>query len=176
MKVRRMSLVVVLVLLSAILLAVPVQAGRNMSQFTFHLTRIDVDYFIPRENTGAVFLFAWGIAGPVEGSGDNRVNGTFTWDVKSTTILPNSHYDAANYGWGPGTGTWRIASEDGFSGWEGNSIAFALGDLKPSNPFRARGVGFGKYKNMQIEWTVMLNIPFDPSQFVFSGEISENSK
>ena len=154
MKTRRLSLVLMLVLLTALLVVVPVQAGRTVTQVQFW--PVDDPSWtgeLPYRETGAVGHYVWSLEGPVEGS-DPRVEGNLSWTMQGPTVWPNPHPCAPDAYWGPLDGTWRLVTPEG--GWEGTCrVPVWCDPVKwPDSPMTARGNGFGAYKNMHIEWTM----------------------
>jgi len=175
MKTRRLSLVLMLVLLAALLVVAPVQAGRKVASFTFHCNGSVVWSW---RDTGSATHFLIVIAGPTV-DGDARVTGNLTWNLLATGVWPNPHNANSMPGtvWGPGTGNWRLVTPDGLSGWEGTVGTQPQTDpakWQDANVWRAKGNGFGVYKNMRIEWAVFpLPDPAVVSDWVFEGQITE---
>jgi hypothetical protein len=178
MKLRRLSLVVVLVALSAILLAAPVQAGRSVTPFRFGFQEcnvpVDPGYSFTERNSGPVVHLTFDMWGTVTGS-DPRVTGYFTLESIGPIVVPNPHNTDVAF-WGPGDGTWCLAGPNG-SGWKGSSHVHAQNDMaKWPDSFlvRAKGVGYGDYEGLRIEFTV--RTLWDMCPYVFEGEIAENSR
>ena len=177
MKTRRLSLVLMLVLLTALLLVAPVQAGRAVTGFTFTIPGADWDWdtiVSTWRDTGPVDHFVVVIKAKVSSANQKLNGGKLTLTLQDHCVTPNRH-DIGGC-WGPAPGKWQIvASAEGgaLSGWEGTTSGGPWTD--PRFPrmhiLNGSGHGFGVYKNMHIDWTVKLTeIPGD---WEFSGQISE---
>ena len=176
MKMRRLSLVLVLVLLAALLLVVPVQAGRTVTAFVHVPVHLIGVVFADESWTGPVLhghyvIKAWVDGGP-------KLAGELTWTCQEVSVTPNPH--DPNGFWGTAPGTWKIiisAPGQPLSGWEG-TVSHPPAKQGHENLY-ARGNGFGMYKNMHIEWAIIdgMTLFTDPYYTAWmSGQYSENAK
>jgi hypothetical protein len=147
MKVRRLSLIVVLVVLSAILLAAPVQAGRAVTEFVAWNTSIAFEW--STRTTGGV---VHGSNSFVEGitSSDPKFQGTLTshYECIGSEGHPQS---TADYPWGPCNGVWRLEVPGSGGWWEGNAKGMPQSDFRVYCA-RATGKGYGAFAGMKVEW------------------------
>jgi hypothetical protein len=179
MKARKLSLVLALVVLSAMLLAAPVQAGRTVTPFTFQMT--DVVYELPKYvMTGPVGHFIFVAKGTVV-SGDPRLDGgqlTITWH--GPEVYPNPHPVILGTAWGPVPGKFEIILPgEPLAAWQGSTSWPPWSDptkWPDTLMARGRGNGVGAYKNMHIEWRTLTPTQIPLESVAFSGEISENDK
>ena len=121
MKVRKLSTIIILVLLSAILLAAPVQAGRTPIPFSFHLTNVGIQSYSYRDTAGAEHL-EFVLTGTVVSAETALNGGQYTYRGQGTAVFHNPHpIVIPGWGWGPGRATWRVVISKGgeLSGWEG---------------------------------------------------------
>jgi hypothetical protein len=175
MKLRRLSLVLALVLLAAFLVVAPVQAGRTVKPVTFCWTELTTWDWQER-GVGATLHVDWLLEGPLASDDDSRVCGFLSWTQEISVV-----FNPELFWWGPITGHWRMVvpqADGSLAGWEGVSRVHPQQDpIKWPKAWVARGTGngFGRYKNMRIEWTVMGVPPTCEEGVIFSGQITENS-
>ncbi|MBN1402549.1 MAG: hypothetical protein JXA74_17040 [Anaerolineae bacterium] len=174
---RRLWLTVVLALLSAVLLAAPVQAGRTATPFVFQMVGcesgqvgLDCGYY----ETGAAQHWDCLLTGPVAG-GPEAVTGYLTWRQTGPCIVDHPYSAGDGAWWGPAKAEWKLAVSDG-SGWmgHGHTDPWTDPDKWPNSGMEhAKGVGYGDYGGMYIEFTFQL--VGGPCDWVFQGEIAEKS-
>src|SRR5512139_2277330 len=126
MKVRKLSLVLALVVLSAMLLAAPVQAGRTHISVTFQPTETAAMDFPNCRWTGPVLHCGWLVDVPTLGN-EPEVTGTFSLTMDDALVVyPNAHSstEPGGPGWGPITGTWQLVTAEG--AWEGRAHMFPM--------------------------------------------------
>jgi hypothetical protein len=185
MNVRRLSAMLMLVFLALILVAMPAQAARSVTGFTFGFANCpsggdyaasgaDPGYALAIRQTGPILHGTFELYGHVSGS-DPRVNGHFYLVSVGPTVVPNAHTiidPLSPVFWGPGNGTWRLDDGAG-SGWQGGCHVHPWNDVirwPDSFVVRATGAGYGAYAGMRIEFTV--RSVWDLCDYVFEGDIS----
>jgi hypothetical protein len=172
MKVRKLMLVAALLMLSAALLAAPVQAGRAHTPITFSPTKTAAMDFPNARWSGPVLHVDWLVDVPVNGSGP-QVTGRFSLTMHALVVYSNAHVEPnpEGSGWGPINGTWKLVTEQGT--WEGTVHMFPMCKIEEfpkSFYMNGRGNGTGAYENMHISWGVSA-VSWDTQDWDFSGEI-----
>ena len=184
MKLHKLSSIIILVLLSAILLAAPVQAGRTVIPFTFGWTDIYAD-FLSYRIVGTVEQFSYIFTATIV-SEEPRLDGAkLTMYGYCTRQLDSPHPPdpALGGGWGPTYGTWSIitsAEGEPASGWQGVSHIPPQGEPARWPDFvlqyRASGNGFGEYKNTRLTYTCFVPPYGDWPTFIYSAELTVDSE
>jgi hypothetical protein len=185
MKLRKLSMMCALVLLTAVLV-VPVSAGKTVTPIAFKWSNL-VSVVCPPEDwplTGKVQHFGCTIGAVLKSYGDDmRLDGaSLTESIKGATSLSNPHPNPTGGGWGAVTGNWRIvASAPGVSesGWSGVLNCNPWSDpLKWPDAalVRYHGTGFGIYKNTSIDFSGFAPPTVAWGDVLWQGEISENGK
>ncbi len=176
MKAHKLSLILALVVLSVMLLAAPVQAGRTVTTFVDVPVRFTNSEVVNYRWSGTVSHADYITWLTVE-SDDPRLAGELTWVCHEITVTQNPQY--ALWDWGNAPGTWRLvtSTEGGVSsGWEGTVSHPPNKEGPEGENLYARGNGFGMYKNMHIEWEIIDGMRlFSPPNFAagMSGQYSE---
>ncbi len=172
MKARKLSLVAFLVVLSVILLAAPVQAGRAVETFTFTLADGDmevVDYAVH----GATERYELKITGTCVSGSEKLNGGQLTWLGYCTASYPPG--SPHPLGWGPCEGSWQIiAAGDASSGWKGRSVSYPMSDpdkFPKTYRLHGQGNGFGAYDKTHIDYSAYVG--GDTDLWIYAGEISE---
>jgi hypothetical protein len=148
MKTRRFPLCLALLLLAALCIAFPAQAGRTASGFV-------------ATNTSYWDNFVWHTAGNsihrtntfVEGitSPDARFRGTLNsqYECGGTIVHPND----PGIGWGPCNGNWRLDVPGTGGWWEGHANGLPQADYRVG-VVKATGKGYGAFAGMKVQWDI----------------------
>jgi hypothetical protein len=155
MKLRRLSLMCVLVLLVPAILVMPVSAGKPATQFTASVTNVVLENIVIYD-TGQASHYDFVLKGDVD-CDDDRLDGELVWPMTGITALSNPRTDLTTWTyWGPARGKWSIVTSapgEPLSGWEGTAELTPFTTLfKESIKWHAHGNGFGIYKNLHVEW------------------------
>ncbi len=181
MKGYKRSAVVILVLLSVILLAAPVQAAparweSRVTSFTFRLT--DVQFELYRVGQTSPVQGVYALAGTVVSS-EGRVSGKLSCPALGKDASPFAG-GVIPATWVPAPTAWRLeTSASGVlrSGWAGTATFYPW--TRPARWPGAvmayySGEGFGANRGLHIEWSVYHPTQIPAQEYVFSGLITSN--
>jgi hypothetical protein len=179
MKVRKLSLIVALVVLGAILLAAPVQAERTVVPYTCEYEEI-LEESYGWYQTGGVLHITGLIRGKMSCDTPMLDGGTMVTTIKIAYVPGNPHPDPVGLGWGPVVGKWRMevptTAGQPTSGWQGviHQHPWSDPDKWPEvMVLWSSGNGFGLYQGMHMEGTVVGGTTPTQDQ-VLTGTISLN--
>jgi len=180
MKGYKRSAVVILVLLSVILLAAPVQAApvrweSRVTPFSFQLTDVQFELYLVGQASPAQ-QYAYALAGTVVSS-EERVSGKLSCPALGDDASPYASL-VIPATWVLAPTEWRlVTSATGVtrSGWEGTATFYPW-----TEPARWPGAvmayysgeGFGANKGLHIEWSIYRPTQLPGTEYVFSGLIT----
>lgn len=164
MKLRKLSMLCVLVLLATAMVVAPVQAGKTVTPFTFEFDWDTAVITEVRTYTGVMFHSDWSMTAIMISTEPKVGSGELFMELQGA-ILPDHPHSLPEClkgagCWGPGPGTFRIvvppSTGQPESGWEGTVRLNPWADPSKwpnSGLVTFTGNGFGLYKNMHITFT-----------------------
>jgi hypothetical protein len=158
MKTRRTFVLLALVLLAALLLAAPVQAGRKVTEFL--AASVSWDYTLIGESTTGGVLHQQIRGVETMRATDPRFEGTLTTDFVCIGLPGHPQSDPTGASWGTCNYTWRLEAT-GSSGWQGVAHGYPQTDFRVLM-MKATGQGYGEFSGMKIEWTISADFYQDP--------------
>ena len=166
MRTRRLSLVLALAFLAALLVVVPVQAGRKVTEFLAYTNSWQED---PIERPTGAALHYYNHTSEIIHATDLRIEGTLTTQWKCSALWEHKLSVPGEVYWGQCNTTWRVEVTDS-DGWEG------VGHWYPQADFRVlmmkyTGTGYGQFKGMKVELTMSLDFYQEP--YFITGRITE---
>jgi hypothetical protein len=152
MQTRRLGMCIALVVLVALFVALPAQAGKPVvTEFQAYSTSFDYIEPLVWYTTGAVWHGGSVTIENIE-SGDARFRGAMTTSWYNI-YMPDHAHRPSQIGWGPCTTDWRLDVPDLGGWWEGAGKVYPQTDSRVLT-MRATARGYGSFTGMKVEYTL----------------------